>query len=329
MAEIATAHQGNSTIQDERRLKARGMMRRRMALVPSIIGTLPMAATAIVIFVICIIFTVIWSFTDSKLFPNFNFIGLSQYAELWGTPRWLVAANNIWIFGFGAILSNMVVGFLLAVFLDQRIRQEDLFRTIFLYPFAMSLVITGLIWQWMMNPTLGIQETVRSLGWEAFTFAPIASPSTALIGLIVAGIWNGTGVTMAIMLAGLRGIDGEVWKAAKVDGIPAWRTYIWIVLPMMKGALATAFVLQAVGVIRVFDLVVAMTGGGPGISTQMPAMYVISAINARDVGQGMAAATMMLLPVAIVIAIRQFLMWRSAVKARRIAEETRKSTVTA
>lgn len=329
MSDVASVQRHVSSAADDKRLKSRGLMRRKLALVPSVVGTLPMAATAIVIFVICIIYTVIWSFTSSKLFPNYNFVGFSQYEELWNTPRWLVAANNIWIFGLSAILANMVVGFLLAVFLDQRIRQEDLFRTIFLYPFAMSLVITGLIWQWMMNPTLGIQETVRSLGWEAFTFAPLASPSTALIGLVVAGIWNGTGVTMAIMLAGLRGIDGEVWKAAKVDGIPAWRTYIWIVLPMMKGALATAFVLQAVGVIRVFDLVVAMTGGGPGISTQMPALYVISAINARDVGQGMAAATMMLLPVAFVILIRQVLMWRTAVKQRRIAEETKKSTGTA
>ncbi|HZY67623.1 MAG TPA: sugar ABC transporter permease [Devosia sp.] len=289
-------------------LKARGMWRRRRSLIPSVIGTLPMAATAIVIYVICIIFTVIWSFTNSKLFPNFNFIGLKQYYDLWKEPRWLVSASNIWIFGVASIICNMVIGFLLAVFIDQRVKQEDAFRTIFLYPFALSLVITGLVWQWMMEPNLGIQSAVRALGWTNFSFAPISQPETALVGLVVGGIWNGVGVTMAILLAGLRGVDSEVWKAAKVDGIPAWRTYLFIVLPMMRGAIATALVLQAVGVIRVFDLVVAMTGGGPGISTYMPALYVIQQINARNVAQGMAAATMMLLPVVAVIIIGQ--LWR-------------------
>lgn len=298
------------------RLKARGRMQRRMSLVPSVIGTLPMAFTAIVIYIVCIILTVIWSFTNSKLFPNFNFVGWKQYYDLWREPRWIVSAMNIWIFGFGAIAFNMVFGFLLAVFLDQRIKNEDLFRTIFLYPFALSLVITGLVWQWMMEPNLGIQSAVRAMGWTEFRFAPISQPGTALVGLIVGSIWNGVGVTMAILLAGLRGVDSEIWKAAKVDGIPAWRTYLFIVLPMMRGAIATALVLQAVGVIRVFDLVVAMTGGGPGISTYMPALYVIQQINARNVAQGMAAATIMLLPVVLVMIFVQVARWRANRKAR-------------
>jgi glucose/mannose transport system permease protein len=115
---------------------------------------------------------------------------------------------------------------------------------------------------------------------------------------------------MAIMLAGLRGVDQEVWKAARIDGIPAWKTYLFIVLPMMKGAIATAFILQCTGIVRVFDLVYAMTSGGPGIATQMPAMYVISFITVRlNVGQGMAAATMMLLPIAALLVIRAIVMW--------------------
>jgi glucose/mannose transport system permease protein len=223
---------------------------------------------------------------------------------------------NIWIFGFASIICNMIFGFLLAVFLDQRIKHESVFRTIFLYPFALSLVITGLVWQWMMDPNLGIQSAVRAIGWTDFKFAPISQPETALVGLVVGGIWNGVGVTMAILLAGLRGVDGEIWKAAKIDGIPTWRTYIFIVIPMMRGSIATALVLQAVGVIRVFDLVVAMTGGGPGISTYMPALYVIQQINARNVAQGMAAATIMLLPVLLVIIVGQVLALRSRIKAR-------------
>lgn len=313
MASVAPAQVGVDTATPEQ-LRARGQWRRRVALVPSVVGTLPMAATAIVIYVICIAFTVIWSFTNSKLFPNFDFVGFKQYVDLWKEPRWINSAINIWIFGVASIVCNMVLGFLLAVFLDQRIKQEDAFRTIFLYPFALSLVITGLVWQWMMDPNLGIQSAVRQMGWTNFNFAPIAQPETALMGLVVGGIWNGVGVSMAIMLAGLRGIDAEIWKAAKVDGIPTWRTYIFIVLPMMRGALITALVLQGVGVIRVFDLVIAMTGGGPGISTYMPAVYVIQQINARNVAQGMAAATVMLLPVVIVIVAGQI--WR-LVRQRR------------
>lgn len=287
--------------------------RRPFAKLQAVLGTTPMIATAVGVFVICILFSVWWSFTNSKLFPNNNFVGLSQYERLWGTERWIVSVNNIWFFGVMSIVFNMVIGYVLAVFMDQRIKQEDLFRSIFLYPFAMSSVVTGLVWQWMMDPNLGIQETVRNWGWEGFNFAPLASGNTAIYGLVLAGIWNGVGVTMAILLAGLRGVDAEIWKAAKVDGIPAWRTYLFIVLPMMRGAIITALILQTTGVIRVFDLVVAMTQGGPGISTQMPAIYVIQHITDRvNVGQGMAAATMMLLPIAVLIALRALFDWRAA-----------------
>lgn len=133
---------------------------------------------------------------------------------------------------------------------------------------------------------------------------------TAIYGLVVAGIWQGSGVTMAIMLAGLRGVDQEVWKAARIDGIPTWKTYLFIVLPMMRGAVATAFILQCTGIVRVFDLVLAMTRGGPGNYTYMPAMYVINFITVRlNVGQGMAAATMMLLPIALLLVIRAVVIW--------------------
>ncbi len=125
---------------------------------------------------------------------------------------------------------------------------------------------------------------------------------------------------MAILLAGLRGVDAEIWKAAKVDGIPTWKTYLFIVLPMMKGAVATAFILQCTGIVRVFDIVIAMTQGGPGVSTQMPAVYVIQHITDRvNVGQGMAAATMMLLPVMFLIGLQYLLRWNAGRRARNAA----------
>lgn len=285
-------------------IKARARWRRLRGRLPAVIGTLPMAAIAIGVFVIGIAFTITLSFTNSKLFPTYNFVGLFQYERLWSTARWVQSVKNIWLFGIGQIVLSMVFGFLLAVAMDQRIRAEDTFRTIFLYPFALSAVITGLVWQLMLDPIWGLQAAVRSWGFADFKFAPLANGNTALFGMIIATVWNGVGVTMAILLAGLRGIDEDIWKAARIDGIPTWRTYVWIVIPMMRGAVATALILLTVGAVRTFDVVIAMTGGGPGISTQMPATYVIDNINARNVGHGMAAAVIMLLPIAAIIILQ-------------------------
>lgn len=286
----------------------------RLSTLMSIIGTTPMIITAIGVFVICIIYSGVLSFTDSRMLPSYNFVGLAQYERLWSTSRWLISVNNIWLFGLLSVGLSMVFGFLLAVFMDQKIRHESLLRSIFLYPFAMSLVVTGLAWRWMLDPGLGIQSAVQGWGFENFRFAPLVNANTAIYGLIVGSIWNSVGVTMAIMLAGLRGIDGEIWKAARVDGIPAWRTYIFIVLPMMKGAVFTAFVLQCVGMVRVYDIVIAMTQGGPGIATQMPAVFVIEHITDRlNVGLGMAAAMMMLVPVVFLLGLLAFVQWRGRV----------------
>lgn len=275
-----------------------------------------MMIVAIGVFVIGIAFTVVLSFTNTKFFLiNIEFVGTRQYEILWSTPRWVQSVINIWFYGLGHIGFCLVLGFLLAVAMDQRIRAEDTFRTIFLYPFALSAVITGLVWQLMLDPNWGLQAAVRSLGFADFNFAPLASSGTALFGMIIASTWNGVGVTMAILLAGLRGVDAEIWKATKVDGIPTWRAYVWIVIPMMRGAVATALVLLVVNTVRTFDIVIAMTGGGPGISTQMPATYVIDNINSRNVAHGLAAATCMLLPIAALILLQAFFRWRASRKA--------------
>lgn len=278
-----------------------------------------MIAVGVGVYIIGIVYSIVLSFTNAKLFPRFDFfkrdgtlIGFQQYERLWDTPRWIISVENIWLFGVLVIAIQMTLGYLLAVFIDQKIKQEDTFRTIFLYPFAMSLVVTGLVWQWMMDPALGLTSAIQKLGFESFRFAPLVNQSTAIYGLVIGGVWNGVGVTMAILLAGLRGVDDEIWKAARVDGIPTWRAYLFIALPMIKGAVATAFILQGTGVVRVYDLVVAMTQGGPGIATQMPAVFVIDHItNRQNVAIGMAAATMMLIPIVIVLFVRAGFEWRA------------------
>lgn len=266
------------------------------------LATVPMTVTALGIFVVCVIYSILLAFTDSHRFPVFHFVGLKQFDRLWHTSRWLESVENVFIFGALFIGFCLLVGFMLAVLMDQKIRCESAFRTLFLYPYAMSFVVTGLVWQWMLEPSLGIQNVVRSWGWESFSFAPLTSPEWAIYGVIIAAAWQSSGLIMAIMLAGLRGIDSDIWKAARVDGIPAWRTYLFIVLPMMRPVVVTAVVLLGASVVKVYDLIVAQTGGGPGISTEMPAKFVIDFITDRgNAAQGMAAATMMLLPILLLV----------------------------
>ena len=293
--------------------------RKRSFNVNAVVGLAPMFSVAIGVFVICIAYSVVLSFTGSRLFPKFDtFVGLENYARLWSNQRWLISIENLVIYGTLVIALNLAIGFVLAACMDREVRQENALRTIILYPYAMSLVVTGLIWQWMLDPNLGLQRTFQGLGLDLAILSPLVDPSTAIYGVVLAGIWQGSGVTMAILLAGLRGIDTDIWKAARVDGIPAWRVYLFVALPMIRGALATAFVLQAVSVVRVYDLVIAMTGGGPGIATEMPAKFVIDHISTRvNVALGMAAATMMLAPILFLIASVGLARWRAAKRRAR------------
>ena len=293
--------------------------RKRSFNINAVIGLTPMFSVAIGVFVICIAYSVVLSFTGSRLFPKFdNFVGLENYTRLWSNQRWLISIENLAIYGTLVIALNLAIGFVLAACMDREVRQENALRTVILYPYAMSLVVTGLIWQWMLDPNLGLQRTFQGLGLDLAILSPLVDPSTAIYGVVLAGIWQGSGVTMAILLAGLRGIDTDIWKAARVDGIPAWRVYLFVALPMIRGALATAFVLQAVSVVRVYDLVIAMTGGGPGIATEMPAKFVVDHISTRvNVALGMAAATMMLAPILFLIASVGLARWRAAKRRAR------------
>jgi glucose/mannose transport system permease protein len=267
------------------------------------IAAIPMIATALVVFVGGTIWTVVYSFTDSKLLPRLRWVGLDQYERLWSQNRWLVSIENLMFYGVMSLVFTIAMGFLLAVLMDQKIRFEDTFRTIMLYPFALSFIVTGLVWQWILNPQFGIEGVVRDLGWTSFSFDPLNNPQTVLYGLLIAGLWQGTGFVMCLMLAGLRGIDEDIWKAARVDGIPTWKTYLVVVIPMMRPVFITTLVIVASGIIRLYDLVVAMTSGGPGgNASQVPAMYVYDYMfQAQNLGQGFAASTMMLLSVLIVL----------------------------
>ena len=266
------------------------------------IAAIPMILTALFVFVGGTIWTITYSFTKSGLLPKLKWVGLKQYDRLWATKKWLVAIENLAIYGILMLLLVFIIGFVLAALIDQKVRFENTFRTIILYPYEMSFVVTGLIWQWMLNPEFGVQSIVRDFGWKSFSFDPLYNSDIAIYGVLIAGLWQGSGLVMVLMLAGLRGIDQEIWKAAKIDGIPTWKTYLMVVIPMMRPVFITTLVLVTAGIVKVYDLIVAQTSGGPGISTEVPAKYVYDAMfSGQNLGQGFAASTMMLLTVAIVV----------------------------
>ncbi len=266
------------------------------------IAALPMVFTAIGVFVIATLWTVYHSFTNSRMLPKSEFVGLGQYERLWSSDRWYLSIENLAIYGICSLIFSLVIGFMLAALLDQKTRFENTFRTIFLYPFALSFIVTGLVWQWILNPDYGVEKIVRSLGFDSFVFNPLYNAEIVIYGILVAGLWQGTGFIMCLMLAGLRGIDQEIWKAARIDGIPMWKTYIQIVIPMMRPVFITTLVIIAAGIIKVYDLIVAQTSGGPGLSSEVPAKYVYDYMfNAQNLGQGFAASTMMLVSVLIVL----------------------------
>tara|TARA_B100000497_G_scaffold124022_1_gene157744 strand:+ start:1915 stop:2832 length:918 start_codon:yes stop_codon:yes gene_type:complete len=265
-------------------------------------ASLPMILTALVVFVGGTTWTVTYSFTGSRMLPRTNWVGLDQYERLWSSDRWMISITNLGLYGICSLILTLFIGFTLAACLDRKIRFEGVFRSIFLYPFALSFVVTGLAWQWILNPDFGMQSVVRDWGWTAFNFDPLNNPDIVMFGLLIAGIWQGSGLIMCIMLAGLRGIDEDIWKAAKVDGIGTVKTYIMVVIPMMRPVFVTALVLIAAGIIKLYDLVVAQTGGGPGLSSEVPAKYVIELMfRAQNLGQGFAASTMMLCSVVIIL----------------------------
>lgn len=242
---------------------------------------LPMALTVLVAYLGAALWSLRVSLSNSRTFPSDDFVGLAQYERLFGNERWLLSLQNLAVYGVLFIVACMVIGFLLAVFIDQKVRGEGVLRTVFLYPYAMSFVATGLVWQWILNPGNGLQQALRNLGLAEFTFDWIIDQDKVIYTVVLASVWQASGLVMALMLAGLRGIDDELWKAARIDGIPPWRVYLSIVLPMLGPTVATVFVLLFTGVVKVFDSVVAMTQGGPGTASDVPAKFIMDHLFGR------------------------------------------------
>lgn len=264
---------------------------------------LPMALTAIGAYVLTLLWTARVSVSSARIFPTGDFVGLGQYERLFRNSRWLLSLENLAIYGLLFIAACLVLGFLLAVFIDQKVTGEGVLRTVFLYPYAMSFVATGLVWQWILNPELGIQQVARKLGFDSFAFDWIVQQDKVLYTIVFATVWQASGLVMALLLSGLRGIDEELWKAARIDGIPKWRVYTSIVLPMLWPSLSTAFILLFVMVVKLFDAVVAMTQGGPGTASEVPAKFIMDYLFGRaNIGLASAASIVLLLTVLAIVA---------------------------
>ena len=266
----------------------------KMVLAPSFLASL--------IFVYGFIGWTAWvSLTRSKLLPRYDIVGLIQYDRLFDSPRWDTALSNLFVFGFLFIFISIILGLLLAIMLDQKIRTEGVIRTIYLYPMALSLIVTGTAWKWILNPGLGLEATVRGWGWEEFVFDWLVNPDMAIFTVVIAGVWQASGFVMALFLAGLRSVDQEIIKAAQVDGIPTWRIYSSIIIPSMAAIFLSAFIVLAHLAIKSFDLVISLTGGGPGYATDLPATYMYTmAFSRGNIGQAASSAMVMM---AVVFAI--------------------------
>jgi glucose/mannose transport system permease protein len=276
---------------------------------------LPLAVTALLVYVGSVLWSIRISLSSSKLFPRDDWVGLDQFVRLFETDRWTVSLQNLGLLAVVYIVGVMILGTLMAIFIDQQVKGESWFRTIFLYPYAMSFVVTGLVWQWLFNPNLGLQHALRSMGWESFTFDWTVRQDMVIYAVGLAMVWQGSGTTMAIILAALRGVDEEQWKAAQLDGVSKPRYYRSVVLPQLGPAFATAFTLLAVALVRTFDVVIAMTSGGPGDASEVPAKFIIDHLFGRNnIALASAASVVMLLTVFTVLA--PLLYWRSKVQAR-------------
>lgn len=249
-----------------------------------------------------IIFSVYLSFTDSRLLPSFGWVGWENYSKLWRLSHWETSLVNMGVFAGLYIGICTILGLSLAIFLDQKIRGEGMIRTIYLYPMALSFIVTGTAWKWFLDPGIGLENVMQSWGWSTFEFDWIKNRDFAIYTVVLAAVWQTSGFVMAMFLAGLRGIDNEILKAAQMDGASNWNLYRRIIIPQLRAAFLSAVVILSHLAIKTFDLVIALTGGGPGRATELPATFMYSYTFSRNqMGIGAASASIMLMTIAAIM----------------------------
>jgi glucose/mannose transport system permease protein len=272
-----------------------GRLTPQMVLAPSV--------AASIVYVMGFSLWTLWlSLSDSTLLPDYRFAGFHHFVSLWQNHRWEIAYRNLFVFGTLYVVGSLALGLILAILLDQRVRAEAVWRTILLYPLAVSFIVTGTVWRWIFGPDTGVQALVRSLGWKDFHFAWTVDRELAIYTIVLAGIWQASGFVMVLLLAGLRSVDPDLLKAARIDGASPARIYRKIVLPSIRPIVVAVVVILLQFAIKTFDLVAALTGGGPGIATNVPALFVYDFMFQRgQIAEGAAGAIMILAALAVVL----------------------------
>lgn len=262
-----------------------------------------MALTAVVVYLGSMLWSLRISMSSSRSLPLHDFVGLAQYERLFANERWLHSLHNLAIYTPLFIVACLALGFLLALLVDRQATGGGLLRAVFLYPYALSFIATGLIWQWLLNPELGIQQAVHEWGFGAFRFDWLVDPERVIYTLVIATVWQCAGLVMAILLAGLRGIDADILRAARLDGVPAWRIQVSIVVPMLAYSFATATLLLLTAAVKLYDAVIAMTQGGPGTASEVPAKFIMDHLFGRaNIALASAGATVMVLTAVALLA---------------------------
>lgn len=249
-----------------------------------------------------IMFTVYLSFTASTILPSLEWEGSAAYTRLFGLENWSVSLGNLWLFAGMYIVIAMLAGLSLAILIDQKVRAESGFRAVFLYPMALSFIVTGTAWKWLLDPGVGLEHTLRTLGWSNFSFGWIKDSEMAIYCVVIAAVWQTTGFVMAMFLAGLRGVDHEQINAARLDGAKSWQIYYHVIIPQLGPVFISAFVILAHMAIKSYDLVIALTNGGPGRSTWLPSVFMYQYTFTRnEMSVGAASSVLMLIGIGVVV----------------------------
>ena len=268
----------------------------RAGVLPKLLIT-PSALLVLVCVYGYIMFTFYLSFTSSTMMPVYDWSDANNYGRLLRLENWGVSLSNLWVFASLYIGLTMALGLTLAILIDQKVRAESAFRSIFLYPMALSFIVTGTAWKWLLDPGVGLEHTMHSLGWSNFAFGWIKDAEMAIYCVVIAAVWQTAGFVMAMFLAGLRGVDGEQVNAARLDGATTWPIYVH-----MGPVFVSAFVILAHMAIKSYDLVIALTNGGPGRSTWLPSVFMYQYTFTRnEMAIGAASSVLMLAAIGVVV----------------------------
>lgn len=265
---------------------------------------------AIAVFVYGFIgFTTFASFTKwDSLLPDFSWNGLRNYEKLFDTVRFQIDLRNTVTFTVLFLIASLTLGFILAVLLDQKIRFEGIFRSIYLFPLAISYIVTGVVWRWLLNPgseqlgSTGVNLLFEKLGLDFLKNGWYTDPNIGIKAVVIAATWQMSGYVMAMYLAGLRGIPEDLREAARVDGANEFQVYRHIILPLLQPITLGAVIILGHMSLKIFDLVVSMTGPGPGFSSDVPAFFMWdTTFRGNNFAQGAGIATILLVVVAVLI----------------------------